>query len=228
MMLHGIDYLHSGCHVIPTGSFSPDEDPSILEELARDEHEHPLPQKSCPDGRAIYLSRNDFGISEKTTGIIQITGFDLSVGGARPNRGSIQAEIYRAREDILDAGYSYGILTLEGKTLFTEVYPQEVQEYDELNHRGHISALLGPPKELLDKGTRTDLFYKSDGQCRGTTIAPSNSNFEDSICNMHNEDKRMLIEFIQRMIKWNPEERSAAKELLQDPWTELGRTPSYM
>lgn len=49
------------------------EDPVILEESARDEYEHPLPQKSCSDGRTIYLSRNDFGISDETTGIIQFT-----------------------------------------------------------------------------------------------------------------------------------------------------------
>lgn len=83
------------------------EDPSILEGSARDEYQHPLPQKSCSDGRTIYLSRNDFGISQETTGIIQITDFDLSVRGDKPNRGCIQAEIYRAPEVILDAGYSY-------------------------------------------------------------------------------------------------------------------------
>lgn len=83
------------------------EDPAILEESARDEYKHPLPQKTCSDGRTIYLSRNNFGISDKTTGIIQITDFDLSVRGNRPNRGCIQAEIYRAPEVILDAGYSY-------------------------------------------------------------------------------------------------------------------------
>ena len=83
------------------------EDPSILENSARDEYEHPLPQKSCSDGRTIYLSRNDFGISDKITGIIQITDFDLSVRGDRPNTGCIQAEIYRAPEVILDAVYSY-------------------------------------------------------------------------------------------------------------------------
>lgn len=54
---------------------------------------------------------------------------------------------------------------LEGKKLFEEVDPLQVQEYDELNHLAHISALLGPPpKELLDKGTRTDRFYKPDGE----------------------------------------------------------------
>ncbi|CAI7608261.1 unnamed protein product [Penicillium viridicatum] len=108
---------------------------------------------------------------------------------------------------------------LEGKKLFKEVDPLQVQEYDELSHLGHIAALLGPPpKELLNKGTRAELFYKPDGQFKGTTIAPSNFNFENSICHIHNEDKRMFIEFVQKMIKWHPEERSTAKELLQDPW----------
>ncbi|KAJ5561485.1 hypothetical protein N7461_000246 [Penicillium sp. DV-2018c] len=240
MVLHGLDYLHSECHVIYT-DLKPDnimikvEDPSILEKSARDEYEHPLPQKSCSDGRTIYLSRNDFGIYEKNTGIIQIIDFDLSVRGDKPNRGRIQAEIYRTPEVILDAGYSYsadiwslGVMlwdVLEGKKLFREVDTLQVQEYDEFNHLGHISALLGPPpKELLDKGRRTDLFYKSDGQFKSTPIAPSNFNFENSIHNIHNEDKRMFIEFVQRMLKWHPEERSTAKELLQDPWlyAELG------
>lgn len=50
-------------------------------------------------------------------------------------------------------------------------------------------------------------------------IAPSHFNFENSICKIDNdEDKRLFIEFVQRMIKWRPEERSTAKELLQDPW----------
>ncbi|CAG8900350.1 unnamed protein product [Penicillium egyptiacum] len=217
MMLHGLDYLHSE-YLKPENIMIKVEDPSILENSARDEYEHPLPQRSSSDGCTICLSRNDFGISEKITGIIQITDFDLSVRGDRPNSGCIQAEIYRAPEVILDAGYSYGMF-LKARKLFEEVDPLQVQEYDELNHLGHISALLGPPpKELLDKGTRTDRFYRSDRPFRGRIIAPSDFNFQDSICNIHNEDKRMFIEFVQRMIKWHPEERSTAKELLQDPW----------
>ncbi|KAK1147188.1 hypothetical protein N8T08_001927 [Aspergillus melleus] len=179
MVLHGLDYLHSECHVIHT-DLKPDnimikvEDPSILEESARDEQEHHLPQRVCSDGRTIYLSRNNFGISDKTTGIIQLTDFDLSVRGDRPNSGCIQAEIYRAPEVILDAGYSYsagiwslGVMLwdlLEGKKLFREVDPLQVQEYNELDHLGHISALLdAPPRELLGKGTRTHLFYEPGG-----------------------------------------------------------------
>ena len=83
------------------------EDLSLLEESARDGYEHPLPQKTNSDGRTIYLSRNDYGLPLKTTGIIQITDYDLSVSGNRENDGCIQAEIYRAPDVILDAGYSY-------------------------------------------------------------------------------------------------------------------------
>ncbi|PYI03624.1 kinase-like protein [Aspergillus sclerotiicarbonarius CBS 121057] len=236
MILHGLDYLHSECQVIHT-DLKPDnimikvEDPSILEASARDEHEHPLPQKECSDGRTIYLSRNNFGISQKTTGIIQITDFDLAVRGDMPNKGCIQAEIYRAPEVILDGGYSYsadiwslGVMLwdlLEGKKLFKEVDPLQVQEYDEPTHLAYISALLGPPpKELLEKGTRTDLFYKSNGEFKNPSIITPSSTFtfKNTICNLHHDDKQMFIDFVQRMIKWLPEERSTAKELLQHPW----------
>lgn len=42
------------------------------------------------------------------------------------------------------------------------------------------------------------------GQFKGTTVAPSSFNFENSICKIHNKDKRMSIEFVQRMLKWRP------------------------
>lgn len=85
------------------------EDPSILEESAKDEYKHPLPQKVYPDGHTIYLSRNNFGSFRRTTGVINITDFDLSVRGDsdEPNSGCVQAEVYRAPEIIVDAGYSY-------------------------------------------------------------------------------------------------------------------------
>jgi serine/threonine-protein kinase SRPK3 len=35
---------------------------------------------------------------------------------------------------------------------------------------------------------------------------------------MHGDDKKMFIKFVKRMLKWEPEERSTAKELLGDPW----------
>lgn len=82
------------------------EDSAILDRDVRDEYDHPLPQKHV-DGRVLYLSRNNYGRPAVPTGVVQITDFDLSVLGNRPHSGCIQAEIYRAPEVILDAGYSY-------------------------------------------------------------------------------------------------------------------------
>ena len=83
------------------------EDPSLLEEAAKDEFENPLPQKMHPDGRIIYLSRNNHGSPRGPTGLVKTMDFDKSVRGDKPNSGCIQAEVYQAPEVILDAGYSY-------------------------------------------------------------------------------------------------------------------------
>ena len=136
MILQGLDYLHTECQVIYTGmiiakltvdflnpsrvaqlivgtDLKPDnimvkiEDISILDRDARNEFEHPLPRKQCEDGRTIYLSRNNYGQPSATTGIVRITDFGLSVRGHLPHRGCIQAEVYRAPEVIIDAGYTY-------------------------------------------------------------------------------------------------------------------------
>lgn len=82
------------------------EDNSMLNRAAQGEYDEPLPQKSCGD-RKIYLSRNNFGQPRKTPGIVSITDFGLSRGGNVINYDCIQAEVYRAPEVILDAGWTY-------------------------------------------------------------------------------------------------------------------------
>lgn len=84
------------------------ENPAMLEEIAQDEYETPLPQKHLDDGRIIYQSRNDYGTLRKPTGNTQITDFDHStLGDDTPHSGCIQADVYSAPESILDAGCSY-------------------------------------------------------------------------------------------------------------------------
>ncbi|KAI9799321.1 MAG: hypothetical protein M1825_004814 [Sarcosagium campestre] len=127
MVLEGLEYLHSECHVIHTelrllGMLRLREaqdlksdnillglrDDSILESLARDEFEHPLPQKMLED-RTIYLSRNDLGPQTKGIGRPVITDFGLAVRGdvPHPHYHTIQPDDYRAPEVILAAGWSY-------------------------------------------------------------------------------------------------------------------------
>jgi serine/threonine-protein kinase SRPK3 len=106
MLTYKSAVLTNGIDLKPDNIMVKIEDPSILERDARDEYDHPLPQKHA-DGRTIYLSRNNYGQLSVPTGIVQIVDFDLSVLGDMPRSGCIQAEIYRAPEVILDAGYTY-------------------------------------------------------------------------------------------------------------------------
>ncbi|KAK2807680.1 hypothetical protein FQN51_000117 [Onygenales sp. PD_10] len=237
MVLQAVDYLHSECHVIHT-DLKPDnimmklEDNELLDRDARDEFfENPLPQKQSEDGRTIYLSRRNYGAPKSIYAIVEITDFDLSVRGDGPyqHSGCIQAEVYRAPEVIVDAGFTYsadiwslGVMLwdfLEGRTLFEPVDPHKVAEYDDEKHLAYITALLGPaPKDLLDGGKRTSMFYSPDGTLKNKDLIPEDFTFEGTLSHIGGEEKRRFINFVRRMVKWKPEERSTAKELLSDPW----------
>jgi serine/threonine-protein kinase SRPK3 len=47
---------------------------------------------------------------------------------------------------------------------------------------------------------------------------PENFTLENSISKLGGEDKIMFLGFVKRMLTWQPEERSTAKDLLSDPW----------
>lgn len=58
----------------------------------------------------------------------------------------------------------------------------------------------------------------SPGILKNEHLIPKDFSFESTLSNMGGEEKRMFINFVRRMIKWKPKERSTAKELLSDPW----------
>lgn len=67
-----------------------------------------------------------------------------------------------------------------------------------------------------------NILYITNTAFQGTLkkegLVPSNFSFESTLSKFDREEKKMFISFVNRMIKWKPEERSTAKELLQDPW----------
>ncbi|KAF4953177.1 hypothetical protein FGADI_6152 [Fusarium gaditjirri] len=239
MILLALDYLHTECYVIHaelTVDLKPDnimiriEDPKIFEKDAIDEYNNPLPEKQLDD-RTIYLSRNNYGPLTRPTGIIQLVDFDLAVNSKQGqlHYGAIQAEKYRAPEVILNSGYSYsadiwslGVMLwdLLGKqSLFNPGTLGGGKEYEDLTQLGEITALLGPaPQDLLRKGKRSALFYQEHGELKDMSRIPSNFNLDSTLTCMAGEEKRRFVQFAKRMIAWRPEERSTAKELLDDPW----------
>lgn len=55
------------------------------------------------------------------------------------------------------------------------------------------------------------------GDWRGAAEVPK-GNLEDAEKRLEGEEKALFLNFARKMLKWKPEERSSAKELLDDPW----------
>jgi len=105
---------------------------------------------------------------------------------------------------------------LEGKNLFRA---KGAADYDDQIHLAEMAALTGPPpKSLLSRGCRTKMFFHPSGHPKNADITHPLPSFEDTISNLTGEDKAMFIRFAKRMMTWEPEDRSSAKDLLNDPW----------
>ena len=207
------------------------EGPSILERDALDEYENPLPRKTTDDGRVIYLSRNNYGRFLAPVGIVQISDFGFAVSGASPQTGCIQADIYRAPEVVVDAGYTYTadiwslgvmvslpfyaqlhayLLTSRRSVKLWDLLEGKnlftakgAGDYDDQIHLAEMAALMGPPpKSLLSRGRRTKMFFHPSGHLKNTDITHQLPNFEESISNLAGEEKAMFIRFAKRMMTW--------------------------
>ena len=65
------------------------------------------------------------------------------------------------------------------------------------------------------------LFFKLnsfEGQWRGAIPIPSATSVEESEENLEGSDKEAFLQFMRKMLQWEPERRETAKQLLQDPW----------
>ena len=57
---------------------------------------------------------------------------------------------------------------------------------------------------------------------QNSDLIPTCFSFETTLSSISGEDKEMFIELVKKMIRWQPNERSTAKELLKDPWFNTG------
>jgi serine/threonine protein kinase len=56
------------------------------------------------------------------------------------------------------------------------------------------------------------------GRLQNPDLIPTDFSFDTTISSVSGDEKKMFIDFVQKMIRWDPSERSTAKELLKDPW----------
>lgn len=65
------------------------------------------------------------------------------------------------------------------------------------------------------------IYRNTDALVVGTFKHPdqvSEAGLESEEENLEGEEQAQFLAFIRRMLRWQPEDRASAAELLQDPW----------
>ena len=104
----------------------------------------------------------------------------------------------------------------EGQHLFSAQGPTGDQESK--YHLAEMCAILGPPP--LDYLQRTELsweYFEKDGTWKALATI-SDKSLESSERRLSRDSKTAFLSFVRRMLQWRPENRSTAKQLLEDPW----------
>lgn len=90
------------------------------------------------------------------------------------------------------------------------------------HHLAEMVAVMGPPpKEMTQNSAYATDFFDSDGKWRGAIDIPPVS-LEKLEGYLEGEERQLFLQFLRKMLKWNPEERESARELLDDPWLRSG------
>jgi serine/threonine protein kinase len=113
----------------------------------------------------------------------------------------------------------------EGGHLFSGRDPEH-GEYRSRAHLGEMVALLGPPPpSLLARGRRSGEFFDlSTGEFRAGIPLPAARSLEDRETTLlaagsgQQQDRAAFLRLMRKMLQWEPEKRSSARELLEDEW----------
>ncbi|KLJ06594.1 hypothetical protein EMPG_17908 [Blastomyces silverae] len=108
----------------------------------------------------------------------------------------------------------------EGKHLFGDIFDNG--GHDPLKHLALMVALIGPPpSEFVRRSETTKQCFDPSGKSPclllGNATIPSVS-LESLESRLSGQEKESFIQFMRSMLKWLPEERRTARQLLQDPW----------
>ncbi|GAW19521.1 hypothetical protein ANO14919_090090 [Xylariales sp. No.14919] len=166
ILLEGLDFLHSECHVIHTDLKLDNimvtfEDPSVIEAFIQGQSTHPMARKRV-GARTVYRCHNDFGDIHDNKGLgkmyPKITDLGLAQRGDGPGPlvHPIQPDDCHAPEVLLGVGWSYsadiwnfGIMVWElltGQKLFEQ---DDTNPYSAVKHLADMIAILGPVPPVL-------------------------------------------------------------------------------
>jgi hypothetical protein len=72
-----------------------------------------------------------------------------------------------------------------------------------------------PPKEFLERSPDTRKYWDADGVWIADAVIPDQS-IESRETRLDGEDKELLLQFVRKILRWLPEERPSAHDILTD------------
>lgn len=229
-LLLGLDYLHTEAHVIHTDIQAKNimisaKDIATFQQWAERENTEPSARKIDGD-HIIYLSqrfRRSRDISAIGVPILSDFG-EARVGDVQD--GIIQPNLYRAPEVLLGMKWTSKVDIWNVGTLIWDLFEDHHLFDGGGSDRGHsdahllaeMLAVLGPPAlQFLSRCKESRKYWDETGNWKGLVDVPRIS-LEDSEEYLEGANKKMFMDFIRKMLQWDPNERLSARELLMDPW----------
>ncbi|KAI8722690.1 Protein kinase domain-containing protein [Fusarium sp. LHS14.1] len=205
MALLGVDFMHQ----------------AGVMHTERAELDNPSPRKVLAD-RTIYLSYR----IPITSDPLVISDFGAAVLGqpGQKHTGDVMPGVYRAPEIILGLEWdskidiwSVGVTIwdlFEGGRLFHATKDGHLN--DEL-HLAEMLSLLGPPpKEFLKRSDECRQYWDAEeGNWIAATPIPDQT-LESRETRLEGVEKKLLLAFVRKILRWLPEERPRAETLIEE------------
>ncbi|GFF60705.1 protein kinase, putative [Aspergillus udagawae] len=227
-LLLALDFLHTEAGIVHTDIQEKNimlgiEDNSILTDFEEGEKSNPSPHKIVGD-QVIYASRK-LGRT-KHHGRPVLCDFGQARFGLTKYCGDIQPYIYRAPEVLLRMPWDQKVDIWNVAVVTWDLFQKghlfyardQNKQNSDSHHLAEMIALLGPPpKDMLRKSEYASEFFDSEGNWKGRVQIPTLS-LENLEGNLQGQHKKLFLEFMRKMLRWRPEERESARNLLSDPW----------
>ncbi|TFY61482.1 hypothetical protein EVG20_g7037 [Dentipellis fragilis] len=228
-VLRALDFLHTKVGMVHGDiraenfflrASNPDDDSSCqhLEEL---ECSSPAPRKVADD-RIIYKTHGQIGPADpRKHGIPVLCDFGEAFFGQEHYQEMIQPHHYRAPEVIFEIPWSYPV-DIWNVGLMPNLFAYLAESV----------ALMGPPPASFLRRAPPGIWervFDKEGRWlkhNSVPIPPINLEQAESALSGTGRDNRTFLRFMRRVLRWVPEERPTARELLQDPWLAGERVSS--
>ncbi|KAG6069688.1 hypothetical protein E4U16_007491 [Claviceps sp. LM84 group G4] len=226
-----LDLLHQECNIAHTdikeNNILLEADEAVFRAFEQAELDEPCPRKEL-DGRTIYESR-ELNIPRVIGApVLCDFGSAIPLDDGTDRWKKIQPDVYRAPEVILDIPWTSSVDiwnvgcmiwdAFEGEHLFTG-HDSEFKTYQSRAHLAEMIALLGPPPPTLlaRASLKTEFFSDANEFCAGISI-PESRPLEQRLTLLEGEERESFLRFMSKMLQWEPEKRSSAKDLAEDEW----------